>query len=342
MSTMRAARFMGEGRLVVEDIPAPRVRKPDDVLLEVEAAGICGTDLHILHSPPGVDVRPGTVLGHEYAGRVAEVGPGVLDLKSGDRVVVDPNLRCGACVYCRGGIPHMCEETTALGIEIDGGMAHYSVAPEGALYKVPAGMPPERAVLAEPLACVVHGMDRLRPRPGDRAVVLGAGPIGLMFTQLLIAAGVRPLIVIEPAKIRRDQAIRNGAHMASDPTIEDPDELVHREMGVGADLVVDAVGTQLDQALRMVRRGGTVMVFGQNQSALANVRPFDISKRELTVLGSHTAPFCFPRAIHLLDQAVIDAEKLVSHRLGLGQIQEGLRLLRRGEAIKVVIDPRLG
>ena len=187
---------------------------------------------------------------------------------------------------------------------------------------------------------MTHGVDRLRPRPGDSAVVLGAGPIGLLFTQLLLAAGVAPLLVAEPATIRRRQALANGAHLVADPTREDLPEVVRREMGIGADLAVDAVGTQLDQALPLLRRGGTALVFGQNESSRVGFLGLDVSRYELTIVGSHIAPFCFPRAVSLLEQGTVDSEKLVSHRMGLDQVHEGLDLLRAGEAVKVVIDPR--
>ena len=340
MSTMMAAVFQGEGKLALEEVPVPRVERPHDVLLEVEAVGICGTDLHILHVPPGLRANPGIVLGHEYTGRVVQVGDAVDGCGPGDRVVVDPNVTCGRCGYCRRGIANMCPETSALGVHVDGGLARYNVAPAPSLHRVPDGMPPDRAVLAEPLACVTHGVDRLRPRPGDSAVVLGAGPIGLLFTQLLLAAGVAPLLVVEPATIRRRQALANGAHHVADPTREDLAEVVRREMGIGADLAVDAVGTQLDRALPLLRRGGTALVFGQNENSRVGFLGLDVSRYELTIVGSHIAPFCFPRAISLLEQGTVDSEKLVSHRMGLDQIHEGLDLLRAGEAVKVVIDPR--
>ena len=340
MTTMYAARFLGEGKLAVENVPIPHVRNSDDVLLEVEAVGICGTDLHILDVPPGHPANLGVVLGHEYTGHVIEVGQSVRHFKPGDRVVVDPNLTCGLCDYCRRGMPHMCEEMTTLGIYIDGGLARYNVAPERALYMIPDEMPLEHAVLTESLSCVVHAVDRLKPQPGESAVVLGAGPIGLQFTQLLAAAGVKPLIVSEPAQFRREEALQNGAHHVADPTSAELSEIVKQETGIGADLVVDAVGTLIEQALTLARGGGRVMIFGQNQTYHASVKPYDISRHELTIMGSYIAPFCFPQAIKLLSRGLVRPETLITHRLGLGQIQEGLELLRKGEAAKVVIDPR--
>ena len=339
MATMQAVRFMGEGRIVLGEEPVPHLSGPDDVLIEVEAAGICGTDLQVLKVPPGHPINDGVVLGHEYAGRVVDVGPGVRMVKPGDRVVVDANLTCGLCSYCRNGMSHKCAEMATMGIHVDGGLAGYSVAPERALHKVPEDLSAEQAALVEPLACVVHGVDRLGPRPGDSAVVLGAGPIGQMFAQLLRAAGVRPVIVSEPTPFRRNWAADKDARVV-DPVGGGLEQVVREETGTGADLVVDAVGTLLEQGLAVVRPGGTVLIFGQNKTHTSTITPYDLSHRELNILGSYIAPFCFPRAIELLSRGVVRAESLVSHRFGLGQVNDALELLRGGEAIKIIIDPR--
>ena len=174
MATMQAVRFVGQGRITLDyEAPVPDLSRPDDVL--VEAVGICGTDLQVLKVPPGHPINDGVALGHEYAGRVADVGPGVRNIEPGDRVAVDANLTCGLCSYCRNGMAHMCAEMATLGIHVDGGLARYSVVPERALHKVPPDLPAEQAALVEPLACVVHGVDRLGPRPGGQRGRPGRG-----------------------------------------------------------------------------------------------------------------------------------------------------------------------
>ena len=153
------------------------------------------------------------------------------------------------------------------------------------------------------------------------------------------AAGVRPLIVSEPARFRREWATGDGVRVV-DPTGGGLEAAVREETGTGVDLVVDAVGSLLEQGLGAVRSGGTVLVFGQDKNHTSAILPYDVSHRELTILGSYIAPFCFPRAIELLRQGLVQADSLVSHRFGLGQVDEAVELLRRGEATKILIDPR--
>lgn len=337
--TMRAAVFQGPGRLVVESRPVPRLTAPDDVLLRVERAGICGTDLHILAVPPGHPATPGCVLGHEYLARVVEVGPSVSDLRAGDRVVVDPNLTCGLCGYCRLGLANVCDRMTTLGIFRDGGLAEFSLAPARALHRIRDDVPAERAVFAEPLACILHAVERAGLVPGDRAAVLGAGPIGLLFVLLLRDAGASEVVVVEPAAARRQLAAELGAR-ALDPAADDPAAVV-REVsgGLGADLVVDAVGSLLPEAVGLARRGGRVVLFGVNQQAERTVAQYAITRHELTVLGSFIQRGAFPRVVRLLETGRLPVERLVSHRVGLEEVGRGLEALRAGEAVKVLVAP---
>ncbi|MFB6272317.1 MAG: zinc-binding dehydrogenase [Salinibacter sp.] len=253
--------------------------------------------------------------------------------------MVDPNLPCELCGFCRRGQPHLCEDMTTLGIFRDGGLARYNVVPQRALHKLPEALAPTSAVLIEPLACVVHGIDQLYPHSGETAVILGAGPIGLMFTQLLHAAGVRRVIVSEPGPFRRERALENGAYCAVDPTADDLREIVRNLTdGRGADMVVDAVGSAMEAGMRAVRPGGRCLVFGQNQTYRAEIAPYAISRHEIEILGSFIAPFCFPRTIDLIDQGLVEPERLISHRLSMPEIHQGIELLRQGDALKVVID----
>ncbi len=186
---MLAAVFEGEGRLSLKQMPVPTIQRPDDVLLQVEGAGICGTDVHILEVPPGHPATPGAILGHEYVGQVLEIGAGVKNLRPGDRVVVAPNLYCGLCAYCRAGRPNQCQDFTTLGIYLNGGFARYNLAPERACHKIKPDLPTDEAVFTELLSCVIGGTERVRLQPGESVAVLGAGPVGLMFALAFKAAG---------------------------------------------------------------------------------------------------------------------------------------------------------
>lgn len=336
---MLAAVFRGEGRLVLEEVPVPQVTAPDDVLLEVEAASICGTDVHIVAVPPGYIATPNTILGHEYVGKVLETGPAVTHLKPGDRAVVNPNVFCGHCAYCRAHLPNVCENIVAIGIDADGGFARYSKVPASALHKVAPALPADLAVFTEPLACVVNGTQAVRIQPGETAVVLGAGPIGLLFTQMFKAAGAR-VIVSEPSAFRRGYAELSGADVLVDPTRDDLKEVVRKETRLGADVVVDVVGTLFPQVIDLARKGGTGLVFGVNAKAKQEVRQFQITTKSLRILGTWLANATFPPAVRILESGVLtNLERLITHRMPLAEIHKGIGLLGKGEAVEVIVYP---
>ena len=187
--TMTAAVFKGNGQLAVEEVPVPELQKPDDVILRVEAASVCGTDVHILDVPPGHPATEGAILGHEFVGEVVSCGEAVGHLEKGDKVVVAPNISCGTCIYCRKNKANLCVNMTTLGIFIDGGFAEYCRAPASALHPYSRNLPPDKAVLAEPLSCVVNAVKKVDVVPGQSVLILGAGPIGQLFIDVLKANG---------------------------------------------------------------------------------------------------------------------------------------------------------
>jgi len=336
---MTAAVFEGEGRLAIKDAPRPKVRRGDEVLIKVLACGVCGTDLHILSVPPGHPATPGVILGHEYTGEVVDVGDEVSNVRPGDRVVVDPNVTCGYCRYCQAGMRHMCSNMTTLGIFIDGGFAPYNVAPAGAVYPIDSSVPPHLAAFAEILACIANGARKVMVQPGDSVVILGAGPAGLLFTQVAKAAGAGTLIVVETSPFRRRFALESGADIAVDPREVDLKEIVMEKTRVGADVVVDAVGSLFGTALPLVRRQGKVLLFGMDQTSTTPIRQVDITRNEIQVIGSYIADFTFPAAIKMIESGVLPLEKLITHRLPVGELQTGLDALKNREAIKIIVDP---
>lgn len=335
---MPAAVFEGEGRLAVRDVAVPEVRAADDVLLAVRAAGICGTDVHILAMPPGHPAAPGVVLGHEYVADVVAVGDRVDHVKPRDRVVVDPSVWCGSCAYCQMGLTNLCDRMTGIGIVRDGGFAPFSLVPARAIYPIAPDVPSEVAALAEPLADVLNGVRKVAVLPGESVLVLGAGPIGLLFTLLFRAAGGK-VIVAEPAAYRAGHARANGADIIINPREDDLPTVVRDQTGLGADVVVDAVGTLLEDALRCVRKGGRVLLFGMHEHARPVVKQYDVTKYEIQILGTYIARGTFPLATKLLESGRIDFSRLVTHRLPLRDIARGIDLLRRGEAVKVAVIP---
>ena len=337
--TMLAAVFEGEGRLEVKERPIPQITRPDEVLLEVEIAGICGTDVHICAVPPGHPATPGVILGHEYVARVRQVGEGVTTVKPGDRVVIAPNLYCGLCPACRAGRPNQCANFTTLGIFLDGGFARYNVAPERALFPISEDLPGEEAVFTELLSCVVGGTQKARVHPGEMVAILGAGPVGLMFALAFRAAGAGKVIMTDIAPFRLEYARKIGADLVLNAQEGDSAAIIKGETDGGADVVVDAVGTLFPQAVEVAAVGGRVILFGMNQQAMPTVHQYTITRRELVVYGTYIGLNTFPPAIKMLESAVIKPSVLITHRLPLKEIHKGFAAARAGEAIKVVITP---
>jgi threonine dehydrogenase-like Zn-dependent dehydrogenase len=334
---MLSAVFAGDGRLVMEDRPRPAVSAPDDVLVAVEACGICGTDLQLLNVPPGHPATPGTILGHELVGRVESVGSGVRDLAVGTRVIIDPDPKCGTCDPCRAGRPSSCLNIVALGIFRDGGLAGHVVAPAGAAHRIADFVPAPVAALAEPLACVVNGTRKAAARPGQSVLIFGAGAIGCLFLAVFRASGCAPIVVVEPSEARGEVARALGAD-----DVVAPDDLragLAERMPRGADIVVDAVGSQLGSAIESAAMAGRIVVFGMNATARPAIPQVQITERSLSIFGTYITDFTFPEAIRLLESGRLVVEPMISAVLPLADAERGFELLRSGGATKVIITP---
>jgi threonine dehydrogenase-like Zn-dependent dehydrogenase len=316
---MPAAVLADVGRLEISERPVPTLDGVEDVLLDVAACGICGTDLQILGG--GHPATVGVVLGHEFTGTIADIGAGVGSLEPGARVVVAPNVSCGQCEWCRRGLRNQCERFTTHGVFVDGGLAPHVRVPASACHPISSSLPAHIAALVEPLSTVVHGVRQAQPFPGETALVIGAGPIGLMFVALLRLAGLQ-VGVAERSEERAELARELGA------------EDLH---GEAADLVVDAVGSQLGMALDRVAKGGRVLLFGVNAQARTEIAQERITRDELTILGSFVGQDVFPDAIRLLEGGRLDLEPLVTHRIGLDELPRAVEELRAGRAVKVEV-----
>jgi threonine dehydrogenase-like Zn-dependent dehydrogenase len=335
---MLAAVFEGEGRLVVREVPEP-VPSRDEVLIEVEACGICGSDVQIINVPPGHPSTPPVVIGHEFVGRVTALGAGVGrdGPKVGDRVVVDPDPKCGACPSCQSGHPSSCERIVALGVHRDGALAKFVTAPANCTYPIRDDVPAELAALVEPLACVVNGTNLAAVRPGESVAVFGAGAIGCLFIAVFRAAGAGRIVAIEPSRAREPVARAVGADDVVTPA--EWDARRNELMPGGAAVVVDAVGSVLPDAIEAAAMAGRIVLFGMNGNARPPVHQVEIVEKGLSILGSYISNFTFPAAIRLIESGRLNVAPMISAVLPLSEIEDGLARLRSGAAVKVVLTP---
>lgn len=325
--TMLAAVLHGAGDLRVEEVRKPHPG-PGEVLLRVERCGICGTDLHIVRGDFPAPNLP-LIIGHEFAGTVETTGTGVTHVQPGTKATVDINVACGVCHFCRIGSKLFCPQVRQLGVHDAGGMAEYVVAPAANVYPLPDAMPLEHAAYIEPLACTVHGQDRIGIRTGETIAVIGGGPMGLAHTVLAKMRGAARVLVSEPDAGRRERATLLGADVVIDPFAGDPVERVlELTDGRGADVVIEAVGSvpTYEQAFRMVRRGGRLLAYGAApQDATIAVKPFEVYAKELTVVGSYAGTYeTWPAAIELIANGRFDPGLIVDSVRPLAEVREAI------------------
>ncbi len=335
---MKAAVFTSPGSLAIAQLEDPSCAE-DEVVIRVEVCGVCGTDRSIFRGehPASTPV----VLGHEYSGVVVEVGGAASGLTVGDRVAVDPNVVDGTCFYCRRGESNLCTGLAPLGISRHGGFAELSVLPARNAYRLPDEVSLEDGAMVEPLACCVHGIERAGVRPGDVAVVLGAGPIGCLLIQLARLAGASTILAIETDDARREHAVAAGADLVCRPE-EAAQSLRDMREEVGADVVIEATGdpAAAQASFAHVRRGGTLLLFGvYPEPERLSVSPFRVNEDELRIVGSLNNPNAHQRAIDLLASGRIVLDGMVTHRLGLSALRAAMDRANFPAAGKITVDP---
>ncbi len=324
----------------VQDVATP-VPGPGEVVVEVAACGICGTDKHI-YNGTFLSHYPLTP-GHEFSGTIAEVGAGVMDVKAGDRVAVDPSLFCGECYYCRKLQGNHCLNWGAIGDTVSGAFAEYVKAPARNCYKLPDGMSFNAAALIEPLSCVVYGQKRLQPQPGDSVLLLGAGPMSLLWTQMLRHGNAGQIVVTDLYASRLETAARHGAS-ATVVAGTDQGERLRELAPMGFDIVIDVTGLPevLENGFNYVRPVGKVMIFGVCPlKSTITINPFQVYNKDLTILGSMALNYTFTEAIALLEAGAVEVASLVSHKLPLGDFADALALAGSRDSVKVQIQPAM-
>ncbi len=327
----------------LEDVPL-RDPAPGEVVVAVDRAGVCGTDLHLHHGEFGPTYP--LVPGHELTGIVTARGVDVEDVAVGDRVVADNTVWCGACDSCRRGRPAFCTRLRAHGVNAPGAFAESVILDADRCFVV-NDLDADVAVLAEPTACVMRGLDVLAATPGANVLVFGAGPTGLILAQLLKkSAGAERVVVAAPSAHKLELATAHGADRTVRMDRHDPagaaDEL-RRDAPDGFDIVIDATGVVavLEQAVPLTRTGGTLMVYGMAaEDAVWPVSPYEIFRRELTIKGSFAQQFTFDRAVAVLRSGTLDTTGIITHRFGLGEFSDALGAISDSACVKAVIEPQ--
>jgi threonine dehydrogenase-like Zn-dependent dehydrogenase len=339
---MLGAFYRSKDDLKVMEAEDPRIRDPSDVIVRVRACGVCGTDIKMLRGEYE-GTNPPVILGHEFAGEVVAVGENVVNVAVGDTVAVDPNLTCGECFYCRNSQENLCTKMVTTGMNQNGGMAEFCVVNSGTAYRVPASLPFAEAAFAEPLACVLSGVERARVAPGETVGIVGLGPIGLLFARALGRAGAARVIGFEVNPERAATARTLGVTAVIDPTsgswLEEAKALTG---GRGVDVAIDAVAVPAASrtAVDVVRRGGRVVIFGiPPHGAKLELDTERLVKSELEVRGSFIDRFTFPRAISMLAEGSIDVASLVTDVFRLEDAAGAFDAVRNGKGLKVQIHP---
>ncbi len=342
---MKAGVLRNVNEISYMNIAEPQL-EPGDLLIKVKAATVCGTDLRILRGKKTSGIRYPSVLGHEFAGVVAHNG-GNHHYNVGDAVCVCPQFTCGHCEYCIRGAENLCRNMTAMGYEIDGAFAEYVRIPasgvaSGNVFALPGGLSFEKAALAEPLACVMNGQERVGVNMGDVVVVLGAGPIGILHVKLARLSGARLIVVSEPNPVRREAALKAGAELVIDPTAEDLNACVRAATdGLGADVAICAIGVPslANDAIGLMRHRGRVSLFaGFNKGVQAEIDVNAIHYNELMVTGSFgLTRLQFERALKVIASGNLEVDSLLTHRFALEEIVTALSTAEQGSAIKVAI-----
>jgi threonine dehydrogenase-like Zn-dependent dehydrogenase len=335
---MKAAVLTGKRTIEIQEVPTPRPQK-GEALIKVHFCGICGSDVHIFqHGLP----QP-NIMGHEFSGVIAEIGPEVENWKAGETVSCVPGIKCGVCYWCQHGQSQICEwalqKSYGTGV-VPGAMAEYVVVKASSLRRLPQGVGPAEACLAEPLSVCLHGVRLSRVRPGYRAVVLGCGPIGLLTTLILARSGVRSIRCTDPAESKRRRALKMGAETVHDPKGLSP-FIFHQLMdNLGPDIVYECVGVPqtLVEGINYVKKGGQVLVLGVGMEP-TTLLPMIWNFKEVEIKGSYgMTGEEYDLALEWLARGWVPVEQIITREIPMEEIKWAFNLLEGpNEEVKVLV-----
>ncbi|GFN22667.1 alcohol dehydrogenase catalytic domain-containing protein [Thermanaeromonas sp. C210] len=341
---MKALYFLSPGQLELREVEKPEAG-PGELIVKVAYAGVCGTDVRIYRGTKAIPAP--RIIGHEFSGTIAEVGPGVEGWEVGSRVTVYPVIPCGTCYACRSGRPNICLNRTTIGYELDGAFAEYVKVPreavgQGHVIPLPPEVSLEEAAAAEPVAAAFHGIRRSRLSPGQDVCIMGAGPIGLYHLQLAFWRGARQVIVSEPQEERRNLALRFGATVAVAP--EEVKAAVGEVTGgAGVDVVFIDVGIPaiIREAVSLAKKGGTCVLFaGCPAGSTAEIDPNEIHYREVDLIGSSAStPGNLATVLRLAARNFIDIKSTIGHILDLEDWARAFQMKQDYAGLKTLLKP---
>src|SRR6516165_9934035 len=338
---MKAIVYDAPRKFEYRDVDSPRIQS-DEVLIRVDACGLCGTDLHIHEGE--LAPRFPLIPGHEFTGEITDLGSEVTGFKNGLRVVANSNRACGKCFYCQRGDHLLCEDLTCYGVTTNGGFADYLKIKADRVFPIER-LSAREAVMVEPSACALHGMEVLDMKPGSSVLLFGAGPTGQVLAQLLKMNGAARLVVAAPAGPKLDLVSR----LAADEVVpmDRQNNEVHRKRlqelsPKGFDYVIEATGAPAvcQEALSFVRRRGTLLVYGvYPENASVRFNPFDLFRGEISIKGSFAQLDSFPRALAYLESGRVKVDEIVTEELPLADFQQALDLAWARKGIKTALVP---
>ncbi|WP_447948658.1 NAD(P)-dependent alcohol dehydrogenase [Microbacterium maritypicum] len=333
-TTMRASVLVRAGELTVATRPVP-IPSADQVIVRVNAVGICGSDVHYFHEGRIGDfvVEEPLVLGHEAGGTIVAVGADIDDARVGERVSIEPQHPCRVCEFCRSGRYNLCPRIEFYATPpIDGSFAEYVAIQGDFAYTVPDSVSDDAAALMEPLSVAIAAVQKAGVRPGSRVLITGAGPIGIVTAQTARAFGATEIVISDPMAERREVALRFGATAAVDPAAG--------PLGSGYDAFVDASGSPVavKQGISALKPGGIAVLVGMGADEIA-LPVSTIQNRELIVTGIFRYANTWPTAIELVASGAVDLDALVTGSFGLAEVREALDSASHPSTLKSIVRP---
>ena len=344
---MKAAVYYGPGDVRLEERPEPEAHE-DNFIAEVAFAAICGTDVKLAtigHSR----WKPGTIVGHEFCGRLTHVGRSVSGYSVGDRITMATTLSCNECPTCARGLQNMCPNNTPISIDYDGAFAKSLAIPPlaiagGNVVKVPDSVSDEEAALSEPMSCAINAQEIANVKPGDTVLIIGGGPLGALHAEIAKAHGAKKVMITQRSEPRLSMLCNLKDVLVIDGKRDVIREVKEQTAGFGADVVIVCAPNReaQEQSIHLARKGGTISLFASLPKGDSNITLDNraIHYNELRVLGcSDSRPEQVRKAVQCLSEKRLDVTPVITHKLPLDRIHDGIELMKRKESLKVLLCP---